>query len=361
MFRDQNGDLLTFLDDNPNPFHNPSYTLFNDKEINFSVTDTVSDYSFMNNSFFDQPMLDISSPNERLQTNESFFDPYEFTDFKIPTSIPNPQLPITNETLTTTPIPTVPIQNNVNPEKKNENLQQTQNLILNLLSKEIKNQDINKSLSSKSFIEQLIKSIQDHLNQQKVQSTAKNATPSHRYRHKSTKHLDDGKFNEVCEDRTRVLNPKRLGFIPSHIWEDKNITFGSLVKEFFWKKNNSNCRFYHKLFNALKMSEFDTFFIEFTGVEWLNDRILRVNKLIFARFLGIKSIDGSLFHQQGNFPSHGFFELTSKDAPMILSEQQLSNVDFETVRVLVHSSGIFVRNCTENDIEKCKWVSLRKK
>ena len=88
---------------------------------------------------------------------------------------------------------------------------------------------------------------------------------------------------------------------------------------------------------------------------------MKIDKRIFARLLGIKTIDGSLFHQQGNFPSHGFVELNEKEAAAEVSPEHLEGVDYETVRLLVHNPGIFTRDCTEEDIERCKWISTRKR
>lgn len=105
----------------------------------------------------------------------------------------------------------------------------------------------------------------------------------------------------------------------------------------------------------------DPFYIEFLGVEWLTDKILKVDKKVFARLLGIRTIDGSLFHQQGNFPSHGFFELSSQNASLYLSESDLEGVDFDNIRLLIHQPRIFVRGCRESDIEHCRWISNRRR
>lgn len=168
-------------------------------------------------------------------------------------------------------------------------------------------------------------------------------------------------FKTVCEDPALIFNPSTLGFIPSKVWPDKTMTFGELVCEFFQRKNNAHSRFAHKLYNALKISTADSFFAEFVGVEWITDRVLKVNKVVFGRLLGIKTIDGSLFHQQGNFPSHGFVELNQQTALEYVTPDQLIGVDYDIVRLLVHQEGIFVKNCTEESILQCKWISTRKR
>lgn len=171
----------------------------------------------------------------------------------------------------------------------------------------------------------------------------------------------DMDFVALCQDKSVKFNPVQLGFIPKRLWANREYTFGELVSDFFQKKNNANSRFSHKLYNALKISNFDPFYYDFLGVEWVNDKVLRVDKRVFARLLGIKTIDGSLFHQQGNFPSHGFFELCSRDVLQYVQQTDLEGVDFEKVRLLVHQTGAFSRDSSEDDIEHCKWISTRRR
>lgn len=173
--------------------------------------------------------------------------------------------------------------------------------------------------------------------------------------------LDNEAFNTICADKELKFNPHQLGFIPSKIWPDQEYTFGELVQDFFQRKNNANSRFSHKLYNALRIAEFDPFYVEFLGVSWVNHNVLKVNKNVFARLLGIKTIDGSLFHQQGNFPSHGFLALDPVTARKCTIGCDISDVDFENVRLLFHQQGIFVRGCTEKALEQCKWISTRRR
>jgi hypothetical protein len=171
----------------------------------------------------------------------------------------------------------------------------------------------------------------------------------------------DAEFERLCADPAIVLHPQKLGFIPREFWSNESITFGQLVKEFFQRKNHANSRFAHKLYNAVKIILDDPFYIEFVGIEWITDVVLRVDKKAFARLLAIKTIDGSLFHQQGNFPSHGFVELTEQTAMDFLSRDKLLGVDFDNIRLFAHHEGLFTKNITEEEIEQCKWVSAKKR
>jgi hypothetical protein len=55
-------------------------------------------------------------------------------------------------------------------------------------------------------------------------------------------------------------------------------------------------------------------------VRWVTDCVFLVQKVIFAQLLGVRTIDGSFFHQEGNFPSHGFVELAFPEAQEIARE-----------------------------------------
>jgi hypothetical protein len=176
----------------------------------------------------------------------------------------------------------------------------------------------------------------------------------------ATSGTNDSEFAAASNDPTLRFNPRSLGFIPTDFWPDEEVSFGYCLSDFFQRKNNANCRFPHKLFNAIRLTEFKPDYPRLTGLQWLNPVILRVDKVTFARLLGIKSIDGSLFHQQGNFPSHGFFEIGSGDQDRFVPpDVDLTDVDFENVRILVHRMGLVRKGCTSRDIEMCRWANRR--
>ena len=172
---------------------------------------------------------------------------------------------------------------------------------------------------------------------------------------------EDDIFQNICLDKTVTINPHKLGFIPSPFWPDQEIPFGDIVADFFQRKNNVNCRFSHKLYNAIQIGKLLPNMKQYAGVEWLSETILKVNKKQFARLLGIHSIDGSLFHQQGNFSTHGFSEVSLEEARNQIGEEEFNSMDLETVKLLKHVPGIFLRSATEKDLDRCKWVSSKKK
>jgi hypothetical protein len=171
----------------------------------------------------------------------------------------------------------------------------------------------------------------------------------------------DELFAQICSDNSLKLNPKHLGFAPPELWPDRLVTFGHVVADFFQRKNSSTNRFSHKLYNALKIADSDLFYVDFVGIQWITDWILKVDKAVFARLLGIKTVDGSLFHQQGNFPSHGFVELSQAEAAESVPQAILDTVDYNAVRLLRHRSGALTRHSAELAIDSCKWTSVRRR
>jgi hypothetical protein len=79
-----------------------------------------------------------------------------------------------------------------------------------------------------------------------------------------------------------------------------------------------------------------------------------VQKMIFAQLLGVRTIDGSFFHQQGNFPSHGFVELAFPDAQVIAYECGIGEVDSTNMRFFKHGSGLFTRGSADLQIQQLK-------
>ncbi|OHT07902.1 hypothetical protein TRFO_05006 [Tritrichomonas foetus] len=162
-------------------------------------------------------------------------------------------------------------------------------------------------------------------------------------------------FEEACTDPHLVINPSKMGFIPSSIWSNDTISFGFLVTTFFRKRNSATSKFPHKLYNALRLSECFSDFKNLLGISWITNDIFRVDRNAFARLIGVKSVEGGLFHQQGNFPSHGFEELDFQESEKISMEYGLGHADLSTVRFIRNSHGNFNKYSTESEMENLKW------
>lgn len=162
-------------------------------------------------------------------------------------------------------------------------------------------------------------------------------------------------FEDACLDPHFVISPMYAGFIPLTAWGNMALPFGILVHTFFQKRNSLHCKFPFKLYNSLRLTLTCPDFYRYVGVKWITDNVFIVDKFIFARLLGIKTIDGSFFHQQGNFPSHGFEELPFSQATQIALENGIGSFDPSILRFLRHTSGNFTAQSTESDILHLKW------
>lgn len=163
-------------------------------------------------------------------------------------------------------------------------------------------------------------------------------------------------FEEACSDPNFTVSPMHAGFIPKNAWGNQPIAFGLLVATFFRKRNSMHCKFPFKLYNSLRLSFTCPAFYKYIGTRWITETVFIVDKIIFAKLLGVRSIDGSFFHQQGNFPSHGFEELQFVQAQRIAYEQGIGEFDPTNLRFLRHTSGRFSVHSTEADIFQLKWT-----
>lgn len=167
-------------------------------------------------------------------------------------------------------------------------------------------------------------------------------------------------YQATMADPSVTFAPQELGFLPSNYWLNTDTTFNDMVTKFFQRKNNANCRFPHKLYNGLLIVDNSPNMYNLIGVKWVTDKVIKVDKLIFGRLLGISSIDGGLFHKQGNFPSHGFAEVSVDETEKLRHEYDLSDVDLDRVRLMYHKLGMFVKGSDEEAVTKCKWVEEQK-
>jgi hypothetical protein len=156
-------------------------------------------------------------------------------------------------------------------------------------------------------------------------------------------------FEDACTDRSLIVKPVALGFIPLEAWPNEDMTFGSLVDSFFQRRNSKHCTFPFKLVNALALVESAPKLFPVIGIKWFTDTVLLVEGQSFARLLGVRTIDGSLFHQQGNFPTHGFIEISFPEAQQLADERGLEKIDSSNMRFLRHGTGAFTRSNVEFD------------
>lgn len=163
-------------------------------------------------------------------------------------------------------------------------------------------------------------------------------------------------FEEACSNQKFTINPKIMGFLPGDAWKDEEVQFWVVVSSFFRKKNSNHCKFAYKLYNALLLTETVPELFPVVGIRWITETVFIVEKNTFAKLLGVRSIDGSLFHQQGNFPSHGFVELSFQESSHVAQEAGMTRTGHANYRFLKHASDGFSRQSGEQDIQNLKWI-----
>jgi len=151
-----------------------------------------------------------------------------------------------------------------------------------------------------------------------------------------------------------IVRPVDLGFLPFGQWNNVPTSISSLKSSYFSRKNNVSRRFEHKLWNSLKIVEQYPHLFSYIGVAWVSDTVIKVNKTIFASFLGIGCVEGGLFHKQGNFTRHGFEIMKEQDVRASVG-LSISDIDFHTVVLVTNTKGEFGRSSDEQAIQACRW------
>ncbi|EAX97047.1 hypothetical protein TVAG_353770 [Trichomonas vaginalis G3] len=151
-----------------------------------------------------------------------------------------------------------------------------------------------------------------------------------------------------------IIKPNQIGLIPHDFWSHyKKISFENMIHTYFHRRNSSHARFVYKLYNALLITAAYPSLLPMIGVSWETNNIIKVRKTPFASLIGTRIADNSLFHKQGNFPTHGFAELTSEEA--VVHNINISYIDFDEIRLVYHLNGKFTKNCGEKVLKSCIW------
>lgn len=178
----------------------------------------------------------------------------------------------------------------------------------------------------------------------------------------STLHADLPEFKELTkliEDQNVTFNPDEIGLLTGRINWESPVTFGTIVREFFQLPMSANTRFQCKLYTALRLSDVFPQFSHVFGVQWVTPFVFKVSKIAFGILLGLQSIEGALFHSQGNFPTHGFVEVDSTTAKSLNIHD--TSVDFINVVLMTHKENHFYRGMGKNEVKKLTYTNDRKR
>lgn len=119
---------------------------------------------------------------------------------------------------------------------------------------------------------------------------------------------------------SHIINPRELKFIPHSEWSNQIYSLSDLHQIFFRKRNGLGRMFPIKLYNALLITKKYPESFKYIGVKWVGKDLILVNSKTFAALLGIRSVQGGLFHKQGNFSRHNFLQVmrtSIKDSALI--------------------------------------------
>jgi hypothetical protein len=113
------------------------------------------------------------------------------------------------------------------------------------------------------------------------------------------------------------------------------------LRQMYFTRRNGVCRqFDYKLYNALCITMKFPNAYEFVGAIWISASIMKIHAQAFANLLGVHTVQGALFHKQGNFARHGFTHVFRQSAPHL---SDCDNVDDYNVRLYIDRSQRFLR------------------
>ena len=152
-------------------------------------------------------------------------------------------------------------------------------------------------------------------------------------------------FQAAFNDPNLVFCPLQLGFEPHEYWlfQDRKISFRDLVLKFFRHTKTNQTKFMYKLYDMLRLTTCYPQLKQIVGVYFVNDYVIVAKKNSLINMLGInpKNVDGSLFHKQGNFSTHGFIEVNERNYTDVGFETK-PEVDIKEARLLFHKDFKFV-------------------
>jgi hypothetical protein len=112
---------------------------------------------------------------------------------------------------------------------------------------------------------------------------------------------------------------------------------------YFTRRNGVARQFEYKLYNALCITLAFPEAYEFVGAIWISDTVMKINSQVFANLLGIHTVQGGLFHKQGNFSRHEFLPVFKIGSPDLAELPECAEVDDYNIRLYTDTLNRFVR------------------
>ena len=121
------------------------------------------------------------------------------------------------------------------------------------------------------------------------------------------------------------------------------MSLNDLRDMYFTRRNGAARQFDFKLYNALCITMKHPDAYKFVGAIWVTQTVMKINSQIFANLLGIHSIQGGLFHKQGNFSRHGFMHVYKQSTMNLQKNPLCDDVDDYNVRLFTDRMNRFSR------------------
>jgi hypothetical protein len=150
------------------------------------------------------------------------------------------------------------------------------------------------------------------------------------------------------------IDPVDLGFVPSPRWRRGAVLLADVTNEFFRARSSKVLTFEQKLWNALALTNRDPLLYPTVGVKWVTERVLKVNRDVFGRFINVTRPAAALFNNQGSLLTHGFIEIARRDVHGI-EENDAEDIDESIVRLFRHAADVFRIGAREDQVLGCRY------
>ena len=174
-------------------------------------------------------------------------------------------------------------------------------------------------------------------------------------------------FEDVYNDETCIINPTAIHLLPEKYWSQQppTLTFAQIVNSYFKQNRTQNSTFMLKLYNLLLISINYPILENALGVRWANDNVIEISRSGLVNIFNLRenTVDGSMFHRQGNFPTHKFIEINESNFQQFgfYEYPKMPRIQGDT-KFFMHEPHIFTRRpMTEAELKSIKYSNEAKK
>ncbi|OHT11561.1 hypothetical protein TRFO_18916 [Tritrichomonas foetus] len=177
----------------------------------------------------------------------------------------------------------------------------------------------------------------------------------------------DMTFEEAYSNDTLYLMPTALKLLPEKYWESqpKTLTFKQLVDDYFKQTRNNNATFMLKLYNLLMITSNVPMLEKAIGIKWVSPRVIEVSRLGLVNIFKVResTVDGAMFHRQGNFSTHQFVEIGEVNYKKyeFYEYPNIEKIPGDT-KFFIHEPRVFThRIMTEHELRTIRYSNEAKK